>query len=108
MKSDYLDVSYKYVKLSSKLFLFSILFVLLVKPLLEKTSFKSLSDLFIAIPIFASGIISSIGFVYAIKGSQFGQRNPKKRFFALFGNLMFSLFLLILIIAIFSDFKKLM
>lgn len=108
MKADYLDVSYKNVKLSSSLFAFSILFMLLVKPMLERTSFKSLNDLFIAIPILASGVISIIGFIYALKGSQYGKRNPKKRFFGLFGNFIFGFILIMLIIAIVSDFGVIM
>jgi len=108
MKADYLDVSYKNVKLSSGLFAFSILFIWLVKPVLEGTSFKSLGDLFIAVPVLISGVLSSIGFVYALKGSQYGQRNPKKRFFGLFGNFIFAFILIALIMAIVSDFRSFM
>lgn len=103
MKADNLDVSYKIVKLSSVLFAFSILYILVVKPILERTSFNGLNDFFVGLPVLASGVMSIIGFFYALRGSQYGQRNPKKRFFGLFGNLLFALLLIMIIISNISD-----
>lgn len=104
MKPDYLDVSYKYVKLATGLFIFSILFIVIAKPLIVKTRLSTLGDLCIALPILASGVIGIIGFIYGLKGSQYGKRNPRKRFFGLFGNFIFGFILILLIIAIVTDF----
>ena len=100
---DNLDRSYRIVKRSSGLFLFSILYLWIVKPVLTGTAFEVLNDFLVAIPILVAGTMSIVGFVYAMRGSQYGKRNPRKRFFALFGNFMFSLIIVALFVAIIYD-----
>ncbi len=95
---DNLDRAYKIVKLSSSLVAFSLLYVIFIRPFLAETIFQGLNDFFIAVPILASGAISCVGFVFALIGSQYGQRNAKKRFFGLFGNLVFALILIALLV----------
>ena len=106
MKSDNLDIAYRNVKLSTTLFVISILSTWLIKPLLVGSVFSIIGDLLSAGPMLAAGVISSVGFVYALKGSQYGKRNPKKRFFGLFGNFIFAFILIALIVVIISDFKR--
>lgn len=105
MKPDRLDQSYKILKLSCSLFA-----VTLVATLFKRTfseSLQELVDLFIAIPILVASVISTKGLYLAIRGSQYGQRNAKKRFFALFGNLMFVAIIAGMIIMIFKDIQQL-
>ena len=105
---DNLDRSYKLLKRSTGLFTFTLLMVIIGKPLLIYLKLNALADFLIGIPILLSGGISFVGLIYALKGSQFGQRNPKKRFLALFGNLIFAALILSILISVFLDFKKLL
>jgi len=102
---DNLDKSYKIFKQSSMLFTIGIL-AILFKPVFGK-SVETILDLFIALPIFIAGISSIKGFFLAVKGSQFGQKNPRKRYFALVGNFIFASIILLFIVAIIFDISKL-
>ena len=106
MQPDNIDLSYKILKQSSRLFAIGLVAVLF-KPVFGQF-IQSLVDYVVAIPILISGIISIRGFYLAIKGSQNGKHNFKKRYFALFGNLFFSLIIVLLIISIATDLKNLM
>ena len=100
---DNLDRSYKIVKRSSALFLFSLLVLIVINPILQETFSFKLGPLFIVGPIIAGGVMSIFGLYLALVGSQYGQRNPKKRFYGLYGNLLFTLVIVLLIYVVIVD-----
>ena len=106
MKADYLDKAYRNVKWSTRLFTFSLLYIMLLKPITDATVFAGIGNFLSSVPLLSTGVISAIGFIYALMGSQYGQRNAKKRFFGLFGNLCFVLFFVFMIVAIVLDIGK--
>jgi hypothetical protein len=102
-KRDYLDIAYRNVKWASGLFAFVLIYMMFLLGLVSHSPLRELSSFFIAIPVVTAGIMATIGLVYAIKGSQYGQRNAKKRFFGLYGNALFSFILIALIVSIIKD-----
>lgn len=86
---DNLDKAYKIVKRSSLIWAGIIVLSAVVTLLSRFSGLFLVLGLPVFVGFFYVGITSSVGCFYAFKGSQFDRRNPKKRFFGLFGNLLF-------------------
>lgn len=101
----YLKYSILYFKVYGGLFLFSLIMVFIVKPLLKSDSM--LMNLLIGLPIFAIVFLAPIGLYYTLKSYKNKEGYAKIRFKYFIGHLLFCILILFLLLSFASDFSKL-
>lgn len=105
---DNLDRAYKIVKRSSLLWVVMVLLLLLGSVMTKWLVLMIGLGLVVVLLFFYMGVLSMVGVFYAMKGSQYNMPNPKKRFFGLFGNLLFVVLFLISILTLIEDILQLL
>lgn len=104
-EAKYLKESIRYFKMYGGLFLFSIIMVFIVKPILKSDSM--LMNLLIGLPIFVIVFLAPIGLYFTLKSYKNKEGFAKIRFRYFIGHLLFCILILFLILSFAGDSSKL-